>query len=250
MMLRGLWTLAWIETKIFVREPLGLIGSVVFPVVLFIVLGRVLSDDGATATARVPELVGVDVPLFASVFIVLSAVVSIVTIISIYREGGILKRLRATPLRPQTILSAHVIVKLLLTALTLGLMVLAGRRFYPVAVDPPVASFVLALLFSTWSILALGFVIASIVPTARFAQPIAGIILWPMVPLSGLFFPIEDLPSAAQAVARVLPLTYAVSLLEGIWTGEAWLAHIGDVAALVAVFLICTALSAKVFRWE
>ena len=250
MMLRGLWTLAWIETKIFVREPLGLIGSVIVPVVLFIVLGRVLSDDGATATARVPELVGVDVPVFASVFIVLSAVISIVTIISIYREGGILKRLRATPLRPQTILSAHVVVKLLLTALTLGLMVLAGRRFYPVAVDPPVASFVMALLFSTWSILALGFVIASIVPTARFAQPIAGIILWPMVPLSGLFFPIEDLPSAVQAVARVLPLTYAVSLLEGIWTGDAWLTHIGDVAALVAVFLICTALSAKVFRWE
>ena len=249
-MLRGLWTLAWIETKIFVREPLGLIGSVIVPVVLFIVLGRVLSDDGATATARVPELVGVDVPVFASVFIVLSAVVSIVTIISIYREGGILKRLRATPLRPQTILSAHVVVKLLLTALTLGLMVLAGRRFYPVAVDPPVASFVMALLFSTWSILAVGFVIASIVPTARFAQPIASIILWPMVPLSGLFFPVEDLPSALQAVARILPLTYAVSLLEGIWTGEAWSTHIGDVAALVAVFLICTALSAKVFRWE
>ena len=250
MMLRGLWTLAWIETKIFVREPLGLIGSVIVPVVLFIVLGRALSDDDATATARVPELVGIDVPVFASVFIVLSAVISIVTIISIYREGGILKRLRATPLRPQTILSAHVVVKLLLTALTLGLMVLAGRRFYPVAVDPPVASFVMALLFSTWSILAVGFVIASIVPTARFAQPIASIILWPMVPLSGLFFPIEDLPSAVQAVARVLPLTYAVSLLEGIWTGDAWLTHIGDVAALVAVFLICTALSAKVFRWE
>jgi ABC-2 type transport system permease protein len=48
----------------------------------------------------------------------------------------------------------------------------------------------------------------------------------------------------------VLPLTYAVSLLQGIWKGEAWSAHIGDVAALVAVFAICTALSAKVFRWE
>ena len=48
--------------------------------------------------------------------IAISAVLSLVTIISIYREGGILKRLRATPLRPQTILSAHVLVKLLLTA--------------------------------------------------------------------------------------------------------------------------------------
>jgi ABC-2 type transport system permease protein len=49
---------------------------------------------------------------------------------------------------------------------------------------------------------------------------------------------------------RVLPLTYAVSLLEGIWKGDAWLTHLGDVAALVLVFVVCTALSAKVFRWE
>jgi len=39
-------------------------------------------------------------------------------------------------------------------------------------------------------------------------------------------------------------------LLAGIWDGDAWSAHIGDVAALVLVFLVCTALSAKVFRWE
>jgi ABC-2 type transport system permease protein len=51
-------------------------------------------------------------------------------------------------------------------------------------------------------------------------------------------------------VSRALPLTYAVSLLQGIWKGEAWSAHIGDVAALILVFAICTALSAKVFRWE
>jgi ABC-2 type transport system permease protein len=45
-------------------------------------------------------------------------------------------------------------------------------------------------------------------------------------------------------------MTYAVSLLEGIWNGDAWSAHIGDVAALALVFFACIALSAKVFRWE
>ena len=81
--------------------------------------------------------------------IALNAVVSIVAIISIYREGGILKRLRATPLRPQTILGAHVIVKLLLTTVTLGAMALAGRRLYPASIDLPMLSFVFALLFTT-----------------------------------------------------------------------------------------------------
>jgi ABC-2 type transport system permease protein len=62
--------------------------------------------------------------------------------------------------------------------------------------------------------------------------------------------PLDSLPPALHTAARLLPLTYAVSLLEGIWKGEAWSAHFGDVSALVVVFAICTALSAKVFRWE
>jgi ABC-2 type transport system permease protein len=189
-------------------------------------------------------------PVLVSILISLSAVLSLVTIISIYREGGILKRLRATPLRPQTILAAHVIVKLILTASTLALMVLAGKRYYPVGVQVPFFSFTIALLISTWSILSIGFLIASIVPTARFAQPIGAIILYPMIAVSGLFVPVESLPPALRAVARVVPLSYAVSLLEGIWRGDAWSAHIGDVAALAVVFVVCTALSAKVFRWE
>ena len=250
MMLRGLWTLAWIETKIFLREPLGVIGTVVVPVVIFVVLGRVMNGSLATDSPDEGGLVGVTVPVFGSLLIVLSAVISIVAIISIYREGGILKRLRATPLRPHTILSAHVVVKLLFTLLTLALLVLAGRRFYPVDVDLPITSFALALLFSTWSVMSVGFLIASLVPTARFAQPIASIILYPMVAVSGLFVPVEDLPPTIQAVARFLPLTYAVSLLEGIWTGDAWSAHAGDVGALVVVFVVCTALSSRVFRWE
>ena len=94
----------------------------------------------------------------ASVFMAIGAVISLVTIISIYREGGILKRLRATPLRPHTILSAHVLVKLLFTALSLTLMMLAGRRFYPAGLQAPVISFAIALLFSTLSILSIGFV--------------------------------------------------------------------------------------------
>jgi ABC-2 type transport system permease protein len=88
------------------------------------------------------------------------------------------------------------------------------------------------------------------VPTARFAQPIGAVILYPMVAISGLFMPVESLPPALHAVARLLPLTYAVSLLQGMWQGDGWSAHMGDVAALAAVIVVCTALSAKVFRWE
>lgn len=246
-MLRGLWTLTWLEIKIFVREPLGVIGSVGIPVLVFVIMSRLLTGR---AGANAPRFVTADLPVFVSILIAVSAVMSLVAIIAIYREGGILKRLRATPLRPHTILTAHVLVKLLLTLVTLAAMALAGRRYYPAGAAVPLASFTAAVLFCTICIVSLGFVIASLVPTARFAQPIGALIAYPMLALSGLFMPVESLPPALQAVAGVLPLTYAVSLLRGIWHGEGWAAHAGDAAVLVLMFALFTAIASRVFRWE
>lgn len=128
-------------------------------------------------------------------------------------------------------------------------MIVAGKRCHPVGVHVPLFSFTITLLISTCSIPAIGLLIASIVPTARFAQPIGATILYPMIAISGLFVPIKSFSPVLRAVARALPLTYTVALLEGIWNGDAWSAHAGDIAALAAVFLVCTALSSKVFRW-
>lgn len=249
--MRGLFELTWLEVKIFLREPLGAIGSIVVPVLAFVALGRMVPRGTPVAPSAYSGIMSPGgVPVLVSILIANSAVLSLVAIISIYREGGILKRLRATPLRPPTILSAHVLVKLLLTAVTMAVMMLAGKRYFPSDADVPVVSFAIALLIGTWSILSVGFVIASLVPTARFAQPIGAFILYPMIGLSGLFVPVSAFPPALQVVARLLPMTYVVSLLGGIWRGEGWTAHLGDVGALVLAFLICTAIASKVFRWE
>ena len=55
---------------------------------------------------------------------------------------------------------------------------------------------------------------------------------------------------SGKAAARLLPFTYAVSLLRGAWLREPWSAHMGDVAALLLTFVVCTTVSAKIFRWE
>ena len=249
-MLRGLWRLTWLEIKIFVREPLGLFGSVGVPVLVYVGLGRLVGPRIGRASPDVPRFVSVDLPTFSALLIAASAVLSLVAIIAIYREGGILRRLRATPLRPHTILTAHVLVKLLFTAVTMLVMIVAGRRYFPIPATVPLVSFTVALLFSTVSFLSLGFLIASVVPTARFAQPIGTLVLYPMLGLSGLFVPVESLPPVLRTVARALPLTYAVSLLRGIWRGDGWSAHAGDVAVLTLMFLVLMAVSARVFRWE
>ena len=246
--LRGFWKLTWLETKIFVREPMGFVGALVMPLVVFIVLGRAFGAAKPLATEQL------DLPfnpaILAAVLIAISAVQSLVAIISIYREGGILKRLRSTPLSPVTIMGSQVAVKLVFTVISLSLLMLAGRRLFPGVMRVNVFSFTVAVLLSTFSILSLGFVIASMVPTARFAQVISAAVVYPMLALSGLFFPVERFPPALKSVAYVLPTTHAVALLQGVWDGSGWGAHWGDVAALLALFAAYTALSTKFFRWE
>jgi len=247
MGLNGFWRLTWVEAKVFVREPMGVIASLGLPLLVFLVFGGMMGSEGAAETTSSAPF---NVPILAALVIAVNAVISLVAIISIYREGGILKRLRATPLSPITILGAQVVLKLVFTVISLGLLVLAGRQFLPGAMDVSLVPFTLALLLGTLSILSLGFLIASVVPTARFAQPMSAALLYPMVAFSGLFFPLDQLSTPLRWLSNTFPTTHTVSLLLGIWEGAGWGPHWQSALALLAIFATCTALSAKVFRWE
>jgi len=244
---RGLLKLTWLEIKIFLREPLGVLGSIGMPLVFFLVVAR-LSGSSSTPPPDAPAAVLATLPVLGALLVAVGAGQSLVAVISIYREGGILKRLRATPLRPATILSAHVIVKLLLSAVSLGLMIAAGRRFIPAGAAVPVFDFSLALLLCTVGVLSIGFIIASVVPTARFAQPLASLIFYPLMALA--LAPIDALPLGLQVVTRLTPFFYAASLLRGLVQGDGWITHAWDVFGLAAIVVVCTAISSRVFRWE
>jgi ABC-2 type transport system permease protein len=255
--LNGFWKLTWVEAKIFTREPMGFVGTLVMPVAVFVLLGRAFGLGkllgpqhlGAAAASALGSL-PFNVAILSAVLIAINAVQSLIAIISIYREGGILKRLRATPLSPVTILAAHVVLKLAFTTISLTLLVLAGRRLFPGVMQVDVFSFGAAVLLGTLSILSLGFVLASLVPTPRFAPLIGAVTFYPMLALSGLFFPLDRLPAAFRTIAFLLPTTHAVALLQGVWDGSGWSAHWANAAMLPTLFGAYTALSTKVFRWE
>src|SRR6266516_6665563 len=245
--MRGLLKLTWLEIRIFVREPLGFVAAVGIPLAMFLVLGRSVSP-GADHSARTTQFLAQDLPLFVSIYISINAALSLIAVISIYREGGILKRLRATPLRPAVILGAHVLVKLVFTGISLALMLLAGRRFYPVVLHPHVAGFSLAVVGTTVMILCMGFVVASLVGTARFAQLIGSVIFYPMLAVSGMILPLSSMPRPWALLGNVLPMSHAVALLRGAWVGESWLVLLPHLGALALTIVSCLVLTTAVYR--
>ena len=90
--------MTWIEMKAFTRESLGAFGTIDAPVLIFVVVGRAATLRCGAPSFAASGLSGANLPVLVSLLISVSAVLSLITIISIYREGGILKRLRATPL--------------------------------------------------------------------------------------------------------------------------------------------------------
>lgn len=248
-MFRGLWKLTWVELKVFMREPMGAVSTLALPAVLFLVLGKAFMST-SSETLDLQDWVGTGLPVMLTILVALNGVVSLTTIMSIYREGGILKRLKATPLQPHTILTAHVIVKLLLTTINILTLLLVGKTFFDVTMMGDPISFAIAVAVSTISILSLGFVIASVVPTARFAQLISGAILYPLLGVSGIFTSVENFPPILRFFSNLSPITHAVSLTGGMWAGESWSNFGVELFALAAAFIVCMLVSSRLFRWE
>jgi ABC-2 type transport system permease protein len=167
-----------------------------------------------------------------------------------YREKGILRRLRTTPVSPLVVLAAQVVVVFTMTALGTLLLVVAGMLVYDVRVEGNILSIASGFILSSLSFFSIGFILAGTMPTARTAQIIAMVLLYPMLIFSGAAWPRELMPAAVQKVAAFLPLTYVVNLLGGLWRGSSWMNHLYDIGVLAGMLLLGVIVTARTFRWE
>ena len=195
-------------------------------------------------------MVDISVPGYSAMVICMSGLFLLTLRIASYREQGVLRRLRPTPLQPHAILTAQVLALFGMTALGMTALMVTGKLLYHMRVVGDPLSIVAALGLSTLSFLALGFVLAGIVPTTRTALSTVMVLFYPMIFLSGATIPREELPESIRRISQVFPLTYVVNLLRGMWIGDPWSRHLVDVAVLAGMIVIGVAVTAKTFRWE
>jgi len=247
--MRGLWKLTWIEIKLFLREPTAAFFTLAFPLMMLFLFGSIYGNEPTPFFGGFGS-VDVSVPAYAAMIIATSGLLSLTIVMATYREKGVLRRLRATPLRPQTILCAQVLVIFLMTAAGMALLIVAGKVVYGLRFTGDPWQVLAAFLLSSLSFFALGFVLAGVVPTARTAQIVAMVLFYPMIFLSGATIPREVLPQTVQRYAAALPLTHVVTLLRGLWFGESWGQHLTEVGILSGMLVIGVVVSAVTFRWE
>jgi len=247
--MRGLTKLTLVELKLFLRNPYGAFFTLIFPLMMLFMFGSIYGNEPLPLLGGYGS-VDVSVPAYTAMIIATAGILSLTIQISVYRENGVLRRLKATPLRPLTILTAQVMVIFLMTALGMALLVITGKLVYGLRFDGNPLNVLAGFVLSSLSFFSLGFVLASLIPNARTAQIIAMVLTYPMIFLSGATIPLELLPETVQNYAQILPLTHVVTLLRGLWVGDGWSEHFTEVGILASILVAGVVISAKTFRWE
>jgi ABC-2 type transport system permease protein len=167
------------------------------------------------------------------------------------REKLILKRLAATPLRRWQLVGSNVLMRLLIALIQAVIIVGVGVLVFDVAITGPFPLSVVFIVLGAVAFLALGYVVASFASTEDAANGMTSVIQFPMMFLSGTFFPIDQMPDPLQAVARVIPLTYLSDALRQVMVGGAAFAPLWVCfAVLVAWLVVCFGIAARKFRWQ
>jgi ABC-2 type transport system permease protein len=107
------------------------------------------------------------------------------------------------------------------------------------------------VVLGTLVFIALGYVVAARVRTVEGATPIVNLISFPMMFLSGIFWPVEIMPDFIRPVISAMPLTYLGDAFRQVMVGSPPLYPMSvDILVLVAWLIVCMILTVRFFRWE
>lgn len=247
--MRGLIQLTVMNFKLYLREPIATFFTLAFPPLLVLLFGAMYGNDPSPLYGGYGTM-DITMPAYTALILGTIGLLGVPITTSGYREQGVLRRFRATPMRPLTYIVADLLTNLTMTLLGMAILIGVGWALYKVQFEGQVLSVFVAVIFSGLTMFAIGYLIASLAPGARTAQVIGMVIFYPMMFLSGASVPLEVMPEGVRRISDFLPLTHVVTLLRGLWFGEGWGKHLTEVIILGGILVVGAGLAARFFRWE
>ena len=235
------------EWRLLLREPSAFFFTLVFPILLVLVFGGIFGNDPADGFDGIGAM-DRQVPAYCVLIIGTLAIFNIPIQLASYRELGVLRRLRATPVRAWMLFASQLIVGFAVTALGTVLMLIIGRILFDLHMPARPFATALALLLGVVSFASAGFLIAALATSSRQVQVVANLLYFPQLFLSGTSFPRELFPHWLRVVSEWLPLSQLVLQVQALWFGDGWRAT--SLVYLAVLFVVGTALSVRLFRWE
>jgi ABC-2 type transport system permease protein len=193
-------------------------------------------------------LLDVYVPIIIVMNMAMLALVVMPSVLAVYREKGILRRLRTTPAGPARVLGAQLAVAFAVAVFEVLAVLLVARLAYGVPFPRAFGPWAVTWLLSVAALLGIGLAVTAVGSTGRVAQIVGNILFFPMMFFSGLWLPIPAMPTVLQHIAHATPLGAAWEAFQ-----RASLGHWPPALPLVTMVIYAVVFgvaAAKLFRWE
>ena len=241
------------DQRQFWRDPASVFFTVALPLI-FLVLFVSIFGNG---TFRVGDhdIKGATyyLPAILALALLNATFVNLTIWLTISRERGELKRVRATPVPAWVVIAGRTLTAAAVAAVMTVVVCVIGALLYGVELPGqtlPGAIFTIAV--GVLALAGLGFAAAAIVPSENAAPPIANVLVLPLEFISGIFVPADQIPDSLNTIAGFFPVKPLFDALliafdpTTAGAGFAW----GDLAVLAAWGMVGAVLALRFFRWS
>ncbi|MDE7171513.1 MAG: ABC transporter permease [Oscillospiraceae bacterium] len=235
-----------IEFLLLVRNFFGFFFGLVFPLMMLILFGSIYGNSPMPGSGL--GTMDLSVPGYSVMVMGVAGLMSFPLTLAEYKERKIYKRFDATPVGKKHVILAQITVNLLLTVLGIAILLIAGRFIYQVRIQGDAFSVAVAGLLSIAAMFSMGFLSTAIGRDAKITNLLCYIFYFIMIFLSGATYPDMLFPESVRNVSKLLPMTYAVDLMQGVFAGDGLGAYRSELLILGGVTLAFTAIGAILYR--
>jgi ABC-2 type transport system permease protein len=240
------------DLRAFRRNRQAALSTLALPVLLLGVLVGAASGETAVYEGRSVSLAQYLTPGLAAFGVVSAAFLSLVVDVVTQREAGVLKRRRAAPVPAAVLLAGRTLTAAVAgLAVTFVLLVIAGNRYDVEIPSAGLPALVLTILVGATAFAAIGYAVSTAIRTPSAAQPVASLLLLPLLLISSVLVPAGKLPDRLTKVAEMFPLEHLASAIRRALDPHAGGAHLAprDLLVLMLWAVGAFAVAQRRFRW-
>ncbi|WET81210.1 ABC transporter permease [Amycolatopsis sp. QT-25] len=236
------------ETKLFFREPMLVFFVLAFPPLLLVVLGAFPALREPSADLGGARAITLYLPIIVAMGLAMFALNSVSQLLATYREKGVLRRMRTTPVEPRVLLGAQLLMSTVMSVATMLAVLAIGRVLYDVGLPRQPFAYLVAYLVTALAMFAIGLLVASVAPTGKSAGAIGTLLFFPILFFAGLWVPRAAMNDVLRKISDFTPLGAGVQSLQDAAAGH-WPQPL-QMAVLLGWTIVAGGLAARYFRWE
>lgn len=235
------------ELRLFTRDFFSFFFALVFPVLMLLLFGGIYGNTPIYDGADI-RIMDISVPAYSVMVIGVTGLMSLPLTLSGYKEKKIYKRFDATPVGKKSIMLAQVLTNFVMTLIGILILIIAGKILYHIQVEGTFLSIGVSILFSIVAMFSIGFLFTAIGWDLKSTNLLCYFFYFIMLFLSGATMPDMLFPDTMKKISNLLPMTYAVDLMQGVFAGDNLSLHGTELFILGLVTIICIAVGVILYR--